>query len=200
MVQQMSDPLVLASASPRRQALLEQLGVEFVVVPAHIDESTRAGELPLDYVRRMAQEKARAVRERYPGAAPVLAADTSVVLDDDILGKPGDHFHALGMLARLSGRTHQVMTAVCLSSAAGEEVIAVETEVTFLTLDRAVCERYLDAGEAWDKAGGYGIQGLGGALVDGIRGSYSNVVGLPLAETWQLLSRHGVPTALGSLS
>lgn len=192
----MHDALVLASASPRRQALLGQLGVRFVVVPAHIDESWAPGELALDYVRRLAREKAHAVRDQHAGSA-VLAADTSVVLDGDILGKPRDHFHALGMLARLSGRTHQVITGVCLCTAQAEEVIAVETDVTFLGLDRAVCERYLQTGEAWDKAGAYAIQGLGGALVAAIRGSYSNVVGLPLAETWQLLSRHQVPTALG---
>lgn len=193
----MQDVLVLASASPRRQALLGQLGLRFVVVPADIDESSQPAEAPLDYVCRLAREKARAVREGEHAHAAVLAADTSVVLDDDILGKPRDHFHALGMLARLSGRTHQVITAVCLSTPQAEEVIAVETAVTFLGLDRATCERYLAAGEAWDKAGAYAIQGLGGALVASINGSYSNVVGLPLAETWQLLSRHGVQTALG---
>lgn len=193
----MQPSLVLASASPRRQALLRQLGVRFVVEPAYIDEATAPGEAALDYVRRMAREKATAIRSRGADQRPVLAADTSVVLDEDILGKPGDHFSALGMLARLSGRTHQVMTAVCVQSGADEEVIAVETEVSFLTLDRELCEAYLASGEAWDKAGGYGIQGLGGALVSGIRGSYSNVVGLPLSETWQLLSRHGVETALG---
>lgn len=193
----MQPSLILASASPRRQALLKQLGVHFVVEPAHIDERCAAGEAALDYVRRMAREKAAAIRSRHDDPRPVLAADTSVVLDDDILGKPGDHFSALGMLARLSGRTHQVITAVCVDSGAGEEVIAVQTEVSFLTLDRELCEAYLASGEAWDKAGGYGIQGLGGALVSGIRGSYSNVVGLPLSETWQLLSRHRVETALG---
>lgn len=193
----MDGALLLASASPRRKTLLQQLGVEFVVVPANIDENSRFGEDPVDYVRRMAREKARAVQAYRQSGAAVLAADTSVVLDDDILGKPRDHFHALGMLARLSGRTHQVMTAVSIGSAIGEEVILVETEVTFMSLSREVCERYLASGEAWGKAGGYAIQGLGGALVDSLRGSYSNVVGLPLAETWQLLSRHGVPTALG---
>lgn len=193
----MQDSLVLASASPRRQALLEQLGVRFVVVPADIDESPHPGESPVDYVRRVARDKARAVRAGGHAESAVLAADTSVVLDDDILGKPRDHFHALGMLARLSGRTHQVMTAVCLSTQGAEEVIAVETAVTFLGLDRSTCERYLESGEAWDKAGAYAIQGLGGALVASISGSYSNVVGLPLAETWQLLCRHRVQTALG---
>lgn len=193
----MQPALVLASASPRRQSLLARLGIQFVVEPADIDESIRPGEEAVDYVCRVASEKARVVQGRDGGQRCVLAADTSVVLDGDILGKPGDHFSALGMLARLSGRTHQVLTAVCLNTGSDEEVIVVETEVTFLTLDREACERYLAAGEAWDKAGAYAIQGLGGALVSSILGSYSNVVGLPMAETWQLLSRHGLQTALG---
>ena len=191
--------LILASASPRRQELLAQLGVHFTVDPADIDESVRPAEGASAYVQRMAREKAAAVQCRREDGLSVLAADTTVVLEGDILGKPTDHFSGLGMLARLSGRTHSVFTAVCLMQ--GDECVevAVETRVTFVTLSREVCERYLATDEPWDKAGSYGIQGLGGALVSRIEGSYSNVVGLPLAETWQLLAARGVATRLGLL-
>ena len=127
----------------------------------------------------------------------LLAADTVVMLDGDVLGKPRDHYDALAMLAKLSGRSHQVFTAVCLRRAERISQQRVETRVEFITLTRELCEAYLATDEPWDKAGGYGIQGLGGAFVSGIRGSYSNVVGLPLAETWQLLSAQGVATLLG---
>lgn len=190
--------LVLASASPRRHELLTRLGVHFTVDAADIDESVRAGEAPRDYVVRMARQKAETVAARRGDSAPVLAADTTVVIDDDILGKPAEHFAGLAMLARLSGRTHSVITAVCLQSADTVAALEVETRVTFLNLNREVCEQYLATPEPWDKAGGYAIQGLGGALVSAIEGSYSNVVGLPLAETWQLLAAHGIATALGS--
>ena len=188
--------LVLASNSPRRRELLTQLGVEFRVAPADIDESVREQEKPEDYVLRMAMEKAQAVAAREKGAF-VLGADTTVVLDDDILGKPSGHGEALATLARLSGRSHQVMTGICLATPAGSHGEVVTTEVTFVTLDHPTCEAYLATDEPWDKAGGYGIQGLAGAFVRGIEGSYSNVVGLPLAETWALLQRHGVGGALG---
>lgn len=189
--------LVLASASPRRHELLGLLDVRFAVDAAAIDESVRPGEAARDYVSRMAREKAATVWHRRGDGAPVLAADTTVVIDGDILGKPADHFAGLAMLARLGGRTHSVITAVCLQTAQCMVAIEVETRVTFISLSREVCEQYLATSEPWDKAGGYGIQGLGGALVSGIEGSYSNVVGLPLAETWQLLARHGIATALG---
>lgn len=188
--------LVLASNSPRRRELLAQLGVRFRVVPAAIDESVRGGESPEDYVLRMAMEKAQAVAAREAGAC-VLGADTTVVLDDDILGKPASHGEALATLARLSGRSHAVMTGLCLATPGGSHGEVVRTEVTFVTLDLATCEAYLATDEPWDKAGGYGIQGLAGAFVRGINGSYSNVVGLPLAETWALLRRHGIEGSLG---
>lgn len=189
--------LVLASASPRRRDLLDQLGVRYTVEPAQIDETPGAGEPPRDYVQRMAREKAAAVTARHRGAGTaVLAADTTVVLDGTALGKPRDRADAIAMLTALGGRTHRVLTAVCLDSAAGETVSLVETEVDFVALDSGVCDAYLASGEPWDKAGGYGIQGLGGALVSAIRGSYSNVVGLPLAETRQLLRAAGIATRL----
>lgn len=188
--------LVLASNSPRRRELLAQLGVAFRVLPADIDESVGADETPQDYVLRMAMEKALSVATHEPGAR-VLGADTTVVLDDDILGKPASHGDALATLARLSGRSHQVMTGICLATPAGSHGEVVTTEVTFVTLDLETCEAYLATDEPWDKAGSYGIQGLAGAFVRAIEGSYSNVVGLPLAETWALLRRHGVPGALG---
>jgi septum formation protein len=190
--------LILASASPRRRALLEQLGVDFICHPARIDETPRTAEQPADYVQRMAREKATAVAACYPlQAHVVLAADTTVVLGDDVLGKPTDHFDGLAMLARLSGRSHAVLTAVCVHGARGARCELVETQVAFAQLDREVCEAYLATEEPWDKAGAYAIQGLGGAFVRSIRGSYSNVVGLPLHETWRLLSRSGIATALG---
>lgn len=193
--------LILASASPRRRELLSQLGVNYRVEPAAIDETPADGEAPRAYVQRMALEKATTVAARYPAPdTVVLAADTTVVIDDNVLGKPRDHFHGLAMLARLSGRSHSVLTGVCLCSAAGPQCEVVETQVEFMTLSRETCEAYLATDEPWDKAGGYGIQGLGGALVRSIQGSYSNVVGLPLCETWQLLQAAGVATTLEAVS
>ncbi len=189
--------LILASASPRRAALLDQLGARYTREPAHIDEAQHMDESPPDYVQRIAQDKARAVGLRFPPPVyVVLAADTTVVLDGSVLGKPQDEEQAMATLSRLSGRKHTVLTAVCLLSGEGMQCEVVETEVEFATLSEAVCRAYLATGEPWDKAGAYGIQGLGGAFVRSIRGSYSNVVGLPLSETWQLLGAHGVATTL----
>jgi len=192
-----SATLILASASPRRSELLTQLGVDFRVHPADIDESVLKGESPGDYVERMAHEKAEAVAGLYPeGDYAILAADTTVVIDGDVLGKPRDHLDGLAMLARLSGRTHEVTTAICLAGAGEAASAQVTTRVQFASLSQAICEAYLATDEPWDKAGAYGIQGLAGAFVLRIDGSYSNVVGLPLHETWQLLSARGVATAL----
>ena len=194
----MSGPqLVLASASPRRRELLGQLGVRYVCDPADIDESRLPGEHPEAYVERMAREKARTVAARYPGEShAVLAADTTVLIDDDVLGKPGDHFEGLAMLARLSGRSHRVITAICLQRRESVSCELVETQVEFIPLTRELCEAYLATEEPWDKAGAYAIQGMAGAFVRAIHGSYSNVVGLPLCETWQLLRANGIGTAL----
>jgi len=188
--------LLLASQSPRRAALLTQLGVTFEQCPADIDERRLSDEPPQDYVARLAWEKAEAVAQQQDDGRPVLAADTCVVLDEQILGKPEDHFDALAMLARLSGREHQVLTAVCVRHGARVEEVISESRVTFLTLSREQCEAYLRTNEPWDKAGAYGIQGLAGAFVASLSGSYSGVMGLPLADTWTLLQRVGVPTRL----
>ncbi len=189
--------LVLASASPRRRELLQQLGVPHLCDPAEIDESPLPGEAPGIYVQRMASEKAARVARRYPGEEQaVLAADTIVVVDEDMLGKPRDHFDGLAMLAKLSGRSHCVYTAVCLQQGSSVSLELVETRVEFIQLTRELCEAYLATDEPWDKAGAYAIQGLAGAFVRGIQGSYSNVVGLPLCETWQLLQASGIDTSL----
>lgn len=189
--------LVLASASPRRRQLLDQLGLSYRVDPADIDETRLSGESPAAYVQRMALQKAQRVAARHrDGGRAVLAADTTVHVDDIVLGKPRDHFDGLAILARLSGRWHSVLTAVCLLSDAGSSVELVETRVEFIELTPGLCEAYLATDEPWDKAGAYAIQGLAGAFVRRIDGSYSNVVGLPLCETRQLLLSHGIGGAL----
>ncbi len=188
--------LVLASQSPRRAELLRQLGVSFSQQPADIDERQLSGEPVEDYVARLAWEKSAAVQASLEDDIAVLAADTTVVLDGQVLGKPEDRFDALAMLARLSGREHQVLTSVCVRLGARVEEALSDSRVKFRSLERAQCEAYLLTDEPWDKAGAYGIQGLAGAFVESLAGSYSGIVGLPLAETWELLQRVGVPTAL----
>jgi septum formation protein len=179
--------LVLASASPRRRALLEQLGIPLRIDPAHLDENVRPGEAAERYVLRLAREKAEAVRGRHPGAT-VLAADTSVVLDGAVLGKPASPDEAVEMLRRLSGRRHQVMTAVAVAGA-GERLVT--AAVTFAPAGEAALRWYVSTGEPMDKAGAYAVQGIGGFLVERIEGSHSAVVGLPLVETVALLRDSG---------
>ena len=179
--------LVLASASPRRRDLLAGIGVRFAVVPAQLDETPEAGEQPRDYVARLALAKARAVAVGVSDGLPVLGADTTVVCDDRLLGKPADEAEAVAMLMTLSGRTHQVLTAVALVRGAAATGVVVETAVSFRELSVAECRAYWRSGEPADKAGGYGLQGLGGIFVTRIEGSYSGVVGLPVAETYTLL-------------
>lgn len=184
--------LVLASASPRRQELLRGLGVEFTVVPADVDERELPGEPPIAYVERVARHKAAAVVAALgtdAGNALVLAADTTVDVDGEILAKPVDDDDARRMLRLMSGRTHQVHTAVVLSGQGQVRAVTVTTDVTFVPLGDDVIDWYLAIGEHRDKAGAYGMQGAGGVLVARIDGSPSNVIGLPLAETWRLLSR-----------
>lgn len=189
----MTAPLLyLASASPRRRELLAQLGLPFALVLPRVEERRRAGEPPADYVERLARDKARAGAAMAPLPLPVLAGDTIVVLDGDVLEKPQDRAHGLAMLRRLSGRTHRVMTAMAVSREDSCLCLRVETEVTFRVLSDADIETYWATGEPADKAGGYGIQGLGGRFVSRINGSYSAVVGLPLVETEALLRQAGV--------
>ena len=181
----------LASRSPRRQELLKQLGLDFEVLPADIPEEPGPAEAPADYALRMAREKALAAQALAPRPLPVLGADTDVVLDGRILGKPRDRAHALELLAALADREHEVYSAVALVQ--GERVATrlSVTRVRFGTVTPAAAAAYWDSGEPADKAGGYGIQGLGAQFVREIQGSYSGVVGLPLYETVNLLAGIG---------
>jgi septum formation protein len=183
--------LCLASLSPRRRQLLAQIEVPHVVSAARIDEAAAPGEHAADYVVRLARAKALAVRAR-GGELPVLAADTAVVIDDVICGKPADEAAALEMLGRLSGRTHQVLTAVALASAAGVAFRVSASEVRFRTVTPAECAAYWESGEPRDKAGGYAIQGRGALFIEHLSGSFSGVMGLPLYETGELLTAAGM--------
>lgn len=191
--------VVLASRSPRRLDLLAQLGVAPEVVPADIDESPHAGESPVDMVRRLAMSKARAVAERLGDerTGVVLAADTTVDLDGENFGQPVDEADAARMLRRLSGRTHRVHTAVAVVRPGSDapEVEVVTSLVTFQPLNDHVVEWYVGTGEPIGKAGAYAVQGLGGTLVASVKGSWSNVVGLPLTETARLLGLGPAPDA-----
>lgn len=182
--------IVLASASPRRRELLRQLGVDFDVIPAHIDETVRPGEPPADYTRRMAREKAQAVAGRESCGRPVLGADTSVIVDGEILGKPESAEQAAAMLHRLSGRSHQVLSAVAVVVADGAVLEALNvSQVTFASLDEVWIARYVATGDPLDKAGSYGVQGKAGEKITRIEGSFYGVMGLPLYETAELLRR-----------
>ncbi|MBK1630863.1 septum formation protein Maf [Thiohalocapsa halophila] len=187
--------LILASKSPRRRELLRQIGLTAEVRSADVDESPARGEAPADYVLRIALAKARAVRAalgRGTAARPVLAADTAVICDDRILGKPADAAEAARMLALLSARTHQVLTGVALLGAAERTVVS-STRVWLRAVSAAEAAVYWASGEPQDKAGGYGLQGLGAVFVERLEGSWSGVVGLPLFETAQLLAAEGLP-------
>ena len=186
---------ILASSSPRRRDLLKNLGLTFDVQPADLDETPLAGEVPSLYVQRLAREKAEAVAARFPGAF-VLAADTTVALGADILGKPHDAADALRMLTRLSGTSHEVFTGVALAGPSrSAEVRVSRTEVTFRPATEAELRWYISTGEPLDRAGSYAMQGQGGFLVESLTGSPTNVIGLPLAETLALLSAAGLPLA-----
>ncbi len=184
--------LCLASVSARRRELLAQIGVPHVVSAADIDEALLCGERAADYVVRMARAKALAVRERGM-ALPVLAADTTVVVDEIVCGKPADEGECLAMLERLSGRTHQVLTAVALAAHGAVSFRLSASEVRFRTLSRAECAAYWSTGEPRDKAGGYAVQGRAAVFIEHLSGSYSGVMGLPLFETAELLRAAGVP-------
>ena len=188
------DFVYLASGSPRRRELLQQIGVSFRLVDTAVDEAVLPGETPPAYVARLAAAKADAGWEKSRGATPVpvLAADTAVVLDGRILGKPADREDAEGMLRQLSGRTHEVLTAVALRTAEGLQSAISRSEVTFRDIAPGEARAYWETGEPCDKAGAYAIQGRAAIFVADLRGSYSGVVGLPLFETAELLSRAGV--------
>ncbi len=183
----------LASASPRRQELLRQLGVEFEVVPSHIPEAQKAGESPSVYVTRVARDKARwvvsHVKERALPVQPVLGADTEVVLDGEILGKPSDGAHAREMLRRLAGRTHEVLSAVCVLNRGQEHAALSTSRVTFRPLTQSEITQYWETGEPADKAGGYAIQGCAAGFITRLEGSYSGVMGLPLYEVAEILKK-----------
>ena len=184
---------ILASASPRRRELLKQLGISFVVVPSRLQETNQSGMKPLVHATYFAESKAKEVANRHPHNW-VLAADTIVVLGEEILGKPVDFAEATSMLSRLSGQSHRVITGICLVHQSMEVMESewVETKVYMRSLSAEDIEGYVRTGEPMDKAGAYGIQGIGGCLVKRIEGSYSNVVGLPLCETLELLRRYQV--------
>jgi septum formation protein len=183
--------IILASRSPRRTELLKQIGIDCIVMPADIDESVRAKEKPTHYVLRLAIEKAQTVAKlRKPEYTNmlVLAADTTVALDQEILGKPDNDEHAVEMLKKLSGTKHQVHTAVAICGYNQTLSALNTTQVSMMSLDEATIKAYIASGEHRDKAGSYGIQGMAGAWIESIQGSYSGVMGLPLYDTAQLLT------------
>lgn len=186
--------LYLASASPRRLALLDQLGLACTVLPQDIDESRLPDELPADYVMRLACRKAEAALQSLDKTAGAycLGSDTTVVCDGEIFEKPVDASDARRMLGALSGKTHQVMTAVALASTEGTEVLLSTSDVTFRPLTTAEIDAYWHTGEPADKAGAYGIQGLAAMFVTHISGSYSGIMGLPVAETMTVLAKAGI--------
>ena len=188
----MSSRLILASKSPRRYELLKQVGLDFEVVPSRVIEDFVGAETPQDHVIRLAEAKAQDVAYRYPDRW-VMAADTIVYIDGSILGKPKNREEAKGMLDRLNGQEHWVMTgfSVCHLEKGKRAKEAVQTSVKVKALTSAEMEWYVRTGEPFDKAGGYAIQGVGSFMIESIRGSYTNVVGLPLCELLQMLDRLG---------
>ncbi|MEI7840239.1 MAG: Maf family protein [Methylococcaceae bacterium] len=183
--------IILASASPRRHELLNQINVRHFVQTVEIDETPFFNEAPTNYVQRLATEKAAACVQKFNPKIPVLAADTAVVLGDKIMGKPTNENDALTMLRLLSGRTHQVFTAIALVGRDNHAAISI-TDVTFKNLSETELRAYWRSGEPLDKAGSYAIQGQGSLFIEHINGSFSGVMGLPLFETAQLLAREGI--------
>ena len=183
-------PLILASSSPRRLELLQQLRVIPEIFPADIDESLLAEENPYDYVQRMAMEKAQKIAKQRLSRT-VLGSDTSVVIDGEVLGKPQGEVHAAQMLRKLSGRSHHVLSAVAMIQGDRQRVLVSSTEVLFSELSAEDIANYWHTGEPQGKAGGYAIQGLGAMFIEEITGSYTGVMGLPLFETCELLNEFG---------
>ena len=188
----MQPQIILASASPRRRELLQQIGVAFEVMPVDIDEALRAGESPQQFVERLAMEKAEAGYQQQGNGLPVLGSDTIVVLNGQVMGKPKDRQHGLEMLASLSGNEHQVLTAVAMNNGDKCRCLTSLSHVYFRPMTNAEIEAYWDTGEPADKAGGYGIQGIAAQFIQRLDGSYSGVMGLPLFETAQLLKEFGI--------
>lgn len=187
----MTVEIILASASPRRSELLKQIGIRHTVCAVDIDETPHIDELPMQYVERMASEKSARCQTQFQTDKPILAADTTVVFQGQIMGKPENLEHAIHMLTQLSGKTHQVLTAVSLRCKEHAQVVSI-SEVSFKILNQSEILAYWQTGEPLDKAGAYGIQGLGSIFVKSITGSYSGVMGLPLFETAQLLAQQGI--------
>ena len=192
-VPELKNKIILASQSPRRRYLLERAGLRFTVIPSEFDEASVSASTPDDYVRSLAEEKARDIGRRHPDAW-VIGADTVVVVEGRMLGKPASTPEARDMLRRLSGRTHQVLTGYCICRMSDERLFAdtVRTDVIFKTLSNDEIEWYIQTGEPFDKAGAYAIQGIGTFLVKRINGSYTNVVGLPVCEVIEILIREKV--------
>ncbi len=183
--------IILASASPRRRELLNQIHVRHLVQLVEIDEKPLPNECPQNYVQRLALEKATACQRKFEPQLPILAADTTVVLDNQIMGKPENETDAFRMLKQLSGKTHHVFTAITLLGNQQNSVIS-KTEVTFKHLTEEEILTYWQSGEPLDKAGSYAIQGKGSLFIERINGSFSGVMGLPLFETAQLLALEGI--------
>lgn len=187
----MTAQIILASASPRRKELLDQIKVAYRVYPVDLDETPLPNEMPLDYVQRLAAEKSAVCIAQQGDTLPILAADTSVVLGGVIMGKPKDRDDAFSMLQQLSGKMHRVYTAISLRGREHGQAVSI-TEVTFRLLTESEIAAYWQSGEPLGKAGSYAIQGVGGIFISSISGSFSGVVGLPLFETAELLSRQGI--------
>jgi septum formation protein len=193
----MKQTFILASQSPRRKSLLQQLGYDFQCLPANIDETILTNESPKSYVERLARAKAQHIAEQYPEQV-IVGSDTSVIFEGHILGKPESLNECIAMLSMLSGNTHQVLTAIAVIQNSRIESRTISTDVLFKTLSKQEIVNYWQTGEPQDKAGSYGIQGIAGQFVKQIHGSYSAVVGLPLYETAELLSSFGVYSTLAS--
>jgi septum formation protein len=191
-------PIVLASQSPRRAELIARLGLDFDIEPADIDESYRPGETPPEHAERLAREKAEKVASTHRHAL-VVGSDTIVVIDGDVLGKPRDREQAVEMLMRLSGRDHEVCTGIAVAMDGRVESGLERVRVRFRTLDRRACEEYVATGEPMDKAGSYGIQGYGSAIVECIEGDYFAVMGLPVVRMLTLVQRFGWRYGFGRL-
>ena len=185
-------PLILASSSPRRAELLQAAGISFRVQAANVDEAVQTGERSIDYVIRLAREKASVVAELCQESAVVLGADTIVVIENELIGKPADEDDARRMLRMLSGKWHEVLTGVALIAPREARTDAATTRVKFAPLSDDEIEWYVESGEPSDKAGAYAIQGLASRFVERIEGSYSNVVGLPVETVWRLLKEMGI--------